>query len=55
VQALGKPFFIKRFSAELKKKKIEVLDGEALKLLMRYNGRGNIRALENSIVAWRRC
>ncbi len=47
VQALAQ-FFIKRFSAELKKK-IEALDGEALKLLMRYNWPGNIRELENSI------
>src|SRR6476660_717837 len=47
VQALA-TFFIKRFSAELKKK-IEVLDGDALKLLMRYNWPGNIRELENSI------
>ena len=47
VQALA-TFFIKRFSAELKKK-IEVIDGEALKLLMRYNWPGNIRELENSI------
>ncbi len=47
VQALAS-FFIKRFSGELKKK-IEGLDGEASKLLMRYNWPGNIRELENAI------
>src|SRR6188474_3315062 len=47
VQALA-GFFIKRFSGELKKK-MDGLDSEALKLLMRYNWPGNIRELENSI------
>src|SRR5258706_268088 len=47
VQALA-TFFIKRFSGELKKK-IDGLDAEALKLLMRYNWPGNIRELENAI------
>ena len=41
-------FFIKRFSGELKKK-IEGLDADALKLLMRYHWPGNIRELENAI------
>ena len=41
-------FFIKRFAGELKKK-IDALDPEALKLLMRYNWPGNIRELENTI------
>ena len=41
-------FFIRRFSGELKKK-IEGLDNDALKLLMRYNWPGNIRELENAI------
>src|SRR5919205_173601 len=41
-------FFIKRFSGELKKK-IDGLDPDALKLLMRYNWPGNIRELENAI------
>src|SRR6476619_6618458 len=41
-------FFIRRFSAELKKK-IDGLDGEAQKMLMRYNWPGNIRELENAI------
>jgi len=40
--------FIRRFSAELKKK-IDGLDPEAQKLLMRYNWPGNIRELENTI------
>src|SRR6187455_2623022 len=47
IQALAM-FFIKRFSGELKKK-IDALDGEALKLLMRYHWPGNIRELENAI------
>jgi Nif-specific regulatory protein len=47
IQALA-GFFIRRFAAELKKK-IEGLEPEALKLLMRYNWPGNIRELENSI------
>jgi Nif-specific regulatory protein len=41
-------FFIKRFSGELKKK-IEGLDADAQKLLMRYHWPGNIRELENAI------
>ena len=41
-------FFIRRFSAELKKK-IYGVDAEAQKLLMRYNWPGNIRELENTI------
>src|SRR6185369_13191344 len=40
--------FIRRFSAELKKK-IDGLDPDAQRLLMRYNWPGNIRELENSI------
>ena len=40
--------FVKRFAGELKKK-VDGLDSEALKLLMRYNWPGNIRELENSI------
>src|SRR2546430_3405008 len=40
--------FIHRFAAELKKK-IEGLDADAQKLLMRYNWPGNIRELENAI------
>ena len=47
VQALAM-FFVKRFSGELKKK-IDGLDNDALKLLMRYNWPGNIRELENAI------
>jgi len=47
VQALA-GFFIKRFSGELKKK-MDGLDSEANKLLMRYNWPGNIRELENAI------
>ena len=41
-------FFLRRFTAELKKK-IEGLSTDAVKLLMRYNWPGNIRELENSI------
>jgi Nif-specific regulatory protein len=41
-------FFIRRFSAELKKK-IDGLEPEAQKMLMRYNWPGNIRELENAI------
>ena len=41
-------FFVKRFSGELKKR-IEKLDADAIKLLMRYNWPGNIRELENAI------
>jgi Nif-specific regulatory protein len=40
--------FIKKFSAELKKR-IDGLEPEAQKLLMRYNWPGNIRELENTI------
>jgi DNA-binding NtrC family response regulator len=47
IQALAM-FFIKRFSGELKKR-IEGLEPDALKLLMRYNWPGNIRELENAI------
>src|SRR6516164_5938620 len=39
--------FIKRFAGELNKK-IEGLDPDAQKLLMRYNWPGNIRELENA-------
>jgi DNA-binding NtrC family response regulator len=41
-------FFIRRFSGELKKK-IDGLEPEAQKLLLRYNWPGNIRELENAI------
>jgi len=41
-------FFIKRFSGELKKK-IQGVEPDALKLLMRYHWPGNIRELENAI------
>ena len=41
-------FFIKRFTAELKKK-MDGIDADAQKLLMRYNWPGNIRELENTI------
>ena len=40
--------FIRRFAAELKKK-VDSLDPDAQKLLMRYNWPGNIRELENTI------
>src|SRR5262249_6352132 len=40
--------FIRRFSAEVKKK-IEGLEMDAQKLLMRYNWPGNTRELENAI------
>jgi Nif-specific regulatory protein len=40
--------FIRRFAGELKKK-IDGLEAEAQKLLMRYNWPGNIRELENAI------
>ncbi len=40
--------FIRRFSAELKKK-IEGIETDAQKMLMRYNWPGNIRELENTI------
>ncbi len=41
-------FFIRRFSGELKKK-VDGLEPEALKLLMRYHWPGNIRELENAV------
>jgi transcriptional regulator with GAF, ATPase, and Fis domain len=41
-------FFIRRFAGELKKK-IQGLETDALKLLMRYQWPGNIRELENAI------
>jgi DNA-binding NtrC family response regulator len=41
-------FFIRRFAGELKKK-LDGLEPDALKLLMRYNWPGNIRELENAI------
>ncbi|HSK10918.1 MAG TPA: sigma-54 dependent transcriptional regulator [Vicinamibacterales bacterium] len=41
-------FFIRRFSAELKKK-MEGIHPDGLKLLMRYNWPGNIRELENAL------
>jgi two-component system, NtrC family, response regulator AtoC len=41
-------FFIHRFSGELKKR-IDGLEPEAQKLLLRYNWPGNIRELENAI------
>jgi transcriptional regulator with GAF, ATPase, and Fis domain len=41
-------FFTKKFAGELKKK-IDGLDAEAQKMLMRYNWPGNIRELENAI------
>ena len=41
-------FFIRRFSGELKKK-IDGLEPDAQKMLMRYNWPGNIRELENAI------
>jgi transcriptional regulator with GAF, ATPase, and Fis domain len=41
-------FFIRRFAGELKKK-IEGLEPDALKLLMRYHWPGNIRELENAV------
>ena len=41
-------FFVKKFAGELKKK-IDGIDPEAQKMLLRYNWPGNIRELENSI------
>ena len=41
-------FFIRRFSAELKKR-MDGIEPDAQKLLMRYNWPGNIRELENTI------
>jgi DNA-binding NtrC family response regulator len=40
--------FIRRFGSELKKR-LDGLDNEAQKLLVRYNWPGNIRELENAI------
>src|SRR5829696_1138860 len=40
--------FIRRFSSELKKR-LDGLDTDAQKLLMRYNWPGNIRELENTV------
>jgi DNA-binding NtrC family response regulator len=40
--------FIRRFAGELKKK-IDGLEPDAQKLLMRYNWPGNIRELENTV------
>ena len=40
--------FMKRFSLELKKR-IDGIDADAQKLLMRYNWPGNIRELENAV------
>ena len=41
--------FIRRFSGDLKTKKMEGLEPESQELLMRYNWPGNIRELENAI------
>src|SRR5687767_11129827 len=41
-------FFIRRFGSELKKR-LDGLDNDAQKLLVRYNWPGNIRELENAI------
>ncbi len=41
-------YFIRRFASELKKR-LDGLDNEAQKLLVRYNWPGNIRELENAI------
>ena len=41
-------FFVRKFAGELKKK-IDGIDPEAQKMLLRYNWPGNIRELENSI------
>jgi Nif-specific regulatory protein len=41
-------FFVRRFSQELKKK-LDGIDAEAQKLLVRYNWPGNIRELENAL------
>src|SRR5918994_1985967 len=41
-------WFMRRFSSELKKK-VDGLEADAQKLLMRYNWPGNIRELENAI------
>ena len=47
-RAAGALTFIRRFAGELKKK-IDGLEPDAQKLLMRYNWPGNIRELENTI------
>jgi DNA-binding NtrC family response regulator len=41
-------FFVRKFAGELKKK-VDGLDPDAQKMLMRYNWPGNIRELENAI------
>src|SRR5687767_15643291 len=41
-------FFVKKFAGELKKR-LDGLDNDAQKLLVRYNWPGNIRELENAI------
>src|SRR5215204_2918221 len=41
-------WFVRRFSSELKKK-LDGLDNEAQKMLVRYNWPGNIRELENAL------
>ncbi len=41
-------FFIRRYTGELKKK-MDGMEADALKLIMRYNWPGNIRELENAI------
>jgi DNA-binding NtrC family response regulator len=41
-------FFVKKFAGELKKK-VDGIDAEAQKMLLRYNWPGNIRELENAI------
>src|ERR671934_384612 len=41
-------FFLRRFAGELKKR-VDGIDNDAQKLLMRYNWPGNIRELENAI------
>ena len=41
-------FFTRKFAGEIKKK-IDGIEGEAQKILLRYNWPGNIRELENSI------
>ena len=47
ILALGM-FFTRKFAGELKKK-IDGVEAEAQKMLLRYNWPGNIRELENSI------
>jgi two-component system NtrC family response regulator len=41
-------FFVKRFTAELKKR-MDGIDADALKVLLRHNWPGNIRELENVV------